>query len=212
MSNSDLFDQSVSAQLQKAILKLIFEGCKTASEHCYGNFNSTRIAKDVSGVYRRGVIEDQWSGIPVRFPQVAMRPNWYRHYTGSYCELTCGDVKLTQSCVIYRGDIPRVAEYRSTLATNGQMDLCFEADGGDEGDTVPKYLYAILTYGIDTSAKKREQPAFVKIEFPNCTCTEPVDEGINLIKRYPEIAMQYLSKPSFDAAVTERPARRRKIA
>ena len=211
-TNSDLFDQNVPIKLQKALLRLVFAGCKTASDHCYGTFRSNVVAKDVSGVYRRGVIEDQWEGIPALFPkQVSVDPRWYKHYTGSYYELTCGVVKLTQSCVLFRGDIPRQAEFRATLATNGQGEL-FEPQPDEDANTEPHHLYAILTYGIDAKAEKRGQPWFIKIEIPNAECTASVDEGIDLIKRYPDIAQLYLSKPSFEAAVRERPKRKRKTA
>jgi hypothetical protein len=211
MTNSTIFDNNVSVRLQKKLLTLIFESCKTASEHCFGSFSSRQVAKDVSGVYRRGRIEDQWEGIPALFKgEVTVEPQYYKNGTGSYCELTCGLVKLTQSCVIERGDVPREAEFRSTLATNGQGELFEEVI---EENEKPKFLYSILTYGIDSKANNRETPAFIKIEFPNSKCTAPVDEGINLVKRYPEISMKYLTKPSFDAAVTERERRKgRKIA
>ena len=211
MTNSTIFDNNFPVRLQKKLLTLVFESCKTASEHCFGSFSSRRVAKDVSGVYRRGLIEDQWEGIPALFKRdVTVEPRFYKNYTGSYCELTCGVVKLTQSCVIERGDVPRQAEFRATLATNGQGELFEEFV---EDDDKPTFLYSILTYGIDQNAKNRDVPAFIKIEFPNSGCTAPVDEGINLVKRYPDISMKYLTKPSFDAAVTERERRRgRKIA
>lgn len=206
MTNSGIFDNNISVKLQRKLLALVFESCKTASEHCFGSFSSHRVAKDVSGVYRRGRIEDQWEGIPALFKgEVSVETRFYRNYTGSYCELTCGVVKLTQSCVIERGDIPREAEFRETLATNGQREL-FKEDVED-GDK-PKFLYSILTYGIDQKAKNRDVPAFIKIEFPNSKCTAPVDDGINLVGRYPDISMKYLTKPSFEAAVTERDTRR----
>lgn len=209
MTNSQLFDLHVPVQLQKNLSTLVFESCKSASEHCYDSFSSRRVAKDVSGHYRRGRIEDQWEGILALFPnQVFVDQQWFKHGTGSYCELACGIVRLTQSCVQVRGEIPRQAEFRLGLATNGQYSM-FEPQ---EPEIKPQYLYSILTYAIDSEAKNREQPAFIKIEFPNATCTAPVDAGIDLVKRYPEIAIRYLSRPSFDAAVTERERKRRKIA
>ena len=186
---------------------MVFECTKDASAHCFGSFASRHIAKDVSGHYRRGLIEDKWAGLQPLHRGISVKPQWYNHSTGSYCELTSGLVKITQSCVLNPGDIPRHAEFRSTLATTGQGELF----GNDEQQQA-QFLYAILTYGIDCNAKDREQVAFVKIEFPNDRCTKPLDRGINLVSRYPDIAMQYLSKPSFDAAVAERPNRKRKSA
>jgi hypothetical protein len=56
--NRDLFDQNVPGAFQRKLLKLVLECTRGASEHCYGTFSSPQ-AKDVSGVYRRGMIEDQ---------------------------------------------------------------------------------------------------------------------------------------------------------
>lgn len=205
--NSDLFDQHVTTSLQRSFLKMVFECTKDASEHCFGSFDSRQVAKDVSGIYRRGLIEDKWAGLQPLHRGISVKPVWYQHFTGSYCELTSGSVKITQSCVLNPGEIPRYADFRSTLATNGQRKL-FDS----EDEEAAEFLYAILTYGIDCNAKEREQVAFVKIEFPNVLCSAPVDDGINLVSRYPDMAMQYLSKPSFDAAVAEKPNRKRRTA
>lgn len=211
MTNVELFDEHVPDRLQIKLLTLVFESCKSASEHCFGTFGSRQVAKDLSGVYRRAIIEDQMKGIPALFKDtVSVGPCFYKNGTGSYFELTAGVVKLTESIVLERGDIPREALFRSTLATNGQYEM-FEQDEVPEEEK-PKFLYSILTYGIDCKSKNRDVPAFVKIEFPNKKCTAPVDEGINLVKRYPAIAMNYLSKPSFEAAVTERRRKGRRTA
>jgi hypothetical protein len=198
----------VPYRVQKAFLKCIFENCKESSRFCYRHFAPPQ-AKDLSGSYRRAKIEDDFPGIAALFSkQVSVKPQMYEHNTGYYGEVTCGLVKMTQSCISDPDEVPRLAKFRSTLAQNGQLSL-FSSD--EEADTngeisKPRYLYCILSYGIDPNSPKRSWPAFVRVQFPDEKCAKYLDDGIDLFARFPEIVSEYIPKPTF----ARQPAKRRR--
>jgi hypothetical protein len=205
ISNSLFFDQHVPTRLQRAILKAVFENYKEASRFCYRHFASTQ-AKDLSGVFRRAKIEEEFAGIEALFPGIVqVTPQAYEHNTGYYNELTCGPVKLTQSCISDPDDVPRFAKFRSTLACSGQLSL-FEPT--PESSTVARYMYSILTHAVDAASPKRSWPAFVRVQFPNEPCTAYLDDGIDLMARFPQIVSEYIPKQTFGRQAT--PRRRRK--
>jgi hypothetical protein len=200
-SNREFFDDAVPLRLQRALLKSVFENYKEASRHCYRTFQPAQ-AKDLSGSYRRAKIEDEWSGIAALFPDVQVTICPYENLTGSYNELTCGQVKITQSCITSPDVVPRYAVFRKTLAENGQLDL-FEYNDVDSERT---FLYGILTHGVDSKSARRSRPAFARVQFPNQDCTEYVDDGIDLFKRFPEIVSEYIAQPTMTEV---RPQRRK---
>jgi hypothetical protein len=140
------------------------------------------------------------------FPSIEVSGRRYRRKrgqkTGHFHEITCGLVKITQSCISIPDKVPREAKFRLTLATNGQGDLFEEPEPETEQ---AKYLYSILTYGINTESENRSLPAFVRIQFPNKTCTQYVDAGIDLMAKFPDIVAEYVPQPNAKAAVTQKP-------
>jgi hypothetical protein len=205
----ELFDQNVPIKVQRALTKTVLESSKQSSRYCWRNFADPQ-AKDLSGVHRRAKIQDEFPGIAALFKNLGVKDSieQYDNNTGSYHELTCGIVKLTESCVA-DDIIPRTAKFRSTLARDSQASLWQEADE-KPGEEQPDFLYAILTYGIDVLAPKRSWPAFMKIQFPNETFTGFIGEGIDLFKRFPDLVAEYVPKPSFERQMTKR--RRKKAA
>src|ERR1700736_2004994 len=115
VSNQAFFDEQVPQRVQRSLLKSTLENYKESSRYCYRNFAVPQ-AKDLSGVYRRAKIEDEFSGIGALFPFIEVLPQAYQNNTGFYNELTCGLVKLTQSCITDQDEVPRLALFRSTLA------------------------------------------------------------------------------------------------
>src|ERR1700734_132264 len=210
MGHKDIFNNDVPDKLQRAMLDMVFDACANASDHCYGTFSSDRVAKDVSGVYRRGLIEDQWLGMKSLFSHLLIEPVPYRHNTGTYYEITSGTVKLTQSCIYHPDEAPRDAEFRKTLATNGQRYLSFEDEAQPDIDPAT-FLYAVLTYGI-ASQDNRSRPWFVRVQFLNEVCTAYVDSGIDLVSKFPDIVSKYVPNADFSANVKERRWRKRKSA
>ena len=202
--NAEFFDQHVPDRLLKALVKLVFENYKQSSRYCFRYF-SPSVAKDLSGTHRRAKIEEDLAGIQPLFRGVVVAPARYENNTGSYNEITCGPVKLTQSCTIDRDEVPRQAKFRFTLAKNGQLSL-FDRSDRQEASQQQSFLYAILTHGVDNNSPKRSWPAFVRIQFPNETCTEFVDEGIDLLARFPEIVAEYIPRPQ----VLSQPTKRRR--
>ena len=176
--------------VQRALLISVFENYAQASRYCWRYFSNPQ-AKDLSGNYRRAKIEEEWAGIQARFPRdISVEVKPYPNNTGYYNEITCGRVLITQSCIAEPSEVPRSAEFRKTLATNGQLDLYstnIEEAGPDD------LLYAILTHGVDVNSRRRSRPAFARFQFPNSDCTKYVDEGIDLFRRFPEIINEYIT-------------------
>jgi hypothetical protein len=187
MYNINAFDRAVPARLLYSLTKSILENYKQSSVFCFRHFAAPQ-AKDLSGVYRRAKIEEEMAGVAALFRTITVSVQAYENNTGFYNEVTCGAVKLTQSCISDPNIVPRFAKFRATLAQNGQYTLFNRV--GDADDT--QYLYAILTHGVDSNSEKRSWPGFVKIQFPNESCKEYMDEGIDLLARFPDLRAQYI--------------------
>jgi len=196
--NAEFFDRNVPIRLQKALLRSLFESYKETSRYCWRHFQPPQ-AKDLSGTYRRAKIEDEWSGVAALVPDVVVGVRPYKNYTGSFNEITCGNVKITHSCVLSPDVVPRQAEFRATLASNGQLQMF----SPNEPSTAI-YLYAILTHGVDSDSPKRSRPAFALFQFPNEACTAYVDEGINLFRRFPDLVADYIEPSQAEAQVKHR--------
>lgn len=93
------------------------------------------------------------------------------------------------------------------LDPRSHVQANFRYSSSQESSTA-EYLYAILTHGVDVSSPKRSWPAFVKIQFPNESCTAYLDDGIDLMARFPQIIGEYIPRPQFGRQATRR--RRRK--
>lgn len=204
--NVRIFDEHVPLRLQKALLKSIFDNYKAASEHCYGTFQPPQ-AKDLSGIYRRAKIEDEWAGVEAIFKNdVRVKVQPYENHTGFYNEITCGRVRITQSCTLSPNIVPRHAYFRETLASSGQLSLFVEES--HEQTQGASYLYAILTHGVDADSPKRSIPWFARIQFPNEDCTDYVDEGIDLFKRFPAIVADYVPQETPEVQPNRRQKRK----
>lgn len=197
MSNVDFFDHNISLRVQKAVARLVCENYRQASRFVYRHFSGPQ-AKDLSGHYRRAMIEEDLAGLPALFPELSVEIKTYENNTGFYNEITCEQVKFTQSCIAYSNEVPRVATFRSTLARTGQLSLFNSGDDKAEGEAEPQYMYAILTHGVDVNADKRAWPAYVRIQFPNASLTEYQDEGIDLFRRFPELVKEFVPKSAYE--------------
>lgn len=191
MSNTSVFDSAVPNRLQRSLTKSVLENYRLSSRYCYRNFGAPQ-AKDLSGHYCRARIEEEMAGIAALFPMVTVAIEPYERNTGFYNEITCGQVKLTQSRILNPYIVPRDAKFRSTLAENGQGLLFPSADEHEHAH----HLYAILVHGVDDNSEKRSWPAFIKIKFPNKECTAYVDEGIDLLSRFPDLRAEYVPSAS----------------
>ncbi len=187
MSNTSVFDSAVPRRLQYSLTKSVLENCRQSSRYCYRELAAAQ-ARDLSGYLCRAKIEDEMVGIAALFPMLRVTIKNYQNNTGSYNEITCGVAKLTQSRILNPNDVPRSASFRATLAANGQYSLF----GSEPELASAQYLYSILTHVIDVNSEKRSWPAFIKIQFPNATCTEYLDEGIDLLARFPDLRAEYL--------------------
>jgi hypothetical protein len=187
MSNRSIFDQHVPSRLQRSLTKAILENYKQSSRYVFRHFAAPQ-AKDLCGHFCRAKIEEEMVGIAALFRTVTVSVQTYENNTGYYNEITCGVVKLTQSRILTPYIVPRYAKFRATLAGNGQGWL-FDSDG-ERNDA--QSLYAILTHGVDENSEKRSWPAFVKIQFPNETCKRYVDDGIDLLARFPDLEAEYV--------------------
>ncbi|PWU12128.1 MAG: hypothetical protein C5B51_01225 [Terriglobia bacterium] len=203
-ANSAFFDKYFPQRIQRALVKCIFENYKESSRYCFRHFGAPQ-AKDLSGVYRRARIEDEFAGISALYKELTVTALTYQNNTGYYNEISCGEIKLTQSCISDKNEVPRQALYRSTLASAGQLDLFESSDDGTS-----RYLYAILTHGVDLNSPKRNWPAFISVQFPNAECTAYLDDGIDLMARFPEIVAEYIPKLQFGAGATVTKRRRKK--
>jgi hypothetical protein len=210
ISNREIFDSCISPRIQKSLLRSIFQNYADSSEYCWRNFSAAQ-AKDLSGSYRRATIEEEWAGISTLFPEAKVSVRKYKNKTGSFNELTCGVVKVTQSCVSDPTVIPRFAVFRNTMAKNGQY-LLFDDAGQNSSVGTASYLYSLLIHGVDTLSRRRSVPAFARIQFPNHNCTKYLDDGIDLFKRFPEIAEQYIGKARFIASPKPQKIRQTKLA
>jgi hypothetical protein len=187
MSNASVFDSQVAARLQYSFTKAVLENYREGSRWCFRNFSPPQ-AKDLVGYYSRAKIEEELPGIVALFPRATISTHRYENNTGHYNEITCGCVKLTQSRIVNRSEVPRHAKFRATLAQNGQQEL-FEITAKL---SEPPYLYAMLTHGVDDNSEKRSWPAFIKIQFPDKSCSRFLDEGIDLLARFPELRAAYI--------------------
>ena len=192
LSYTKQFHSVVPRELQKALTKSIFESFRNASEHCYSTFRRP-IAKDASGPYRHAKIEEEWCSIAERFPDTvrySVKP--YRNKTtgkktGSYIELTIGNVKLTHACVRKESSRPRDADFRNTLARDSQQSFWSE-----ESATPRRFLYAILLTGVDRASQDRSRPAFCCIRFPNESFSGYVEDPIDLFKAFDDLVSEYV--------------------
>src|SRR5208282_2529157 len=153
MSNINTFDRAIPARLLYSLTKSILENYKQSSVFCFRHFAVPQ-AKDLSGVYRRAKIEEEMAGVAALFRTITVSVQAYENNTGFYNEVTCGAVKLTQSCISDPNIVPRFAKFRATLAQNGQYTLFNRGDNPDD----TQYLYAILTHGVDPNSEKRSWP------------------------------------------------------
>ena len=179
----------VPTEVLAAVLRAILQSYKDASSACYETMRP-RQAKDASGPFRRNKIESELVGVGERFQHViAVEDNLYKHGTGNYIELTCGVVKMTESCVANPKDFPRDANYRDTLAESTQLLLEFvpkEAPG--------KYLYAILLHGVDGTAKRRSGCRFAQVRFPLSRFVGYTEDRIDLFVLFPSIVAEFSDK------------------
>jgi hypothetical protein len=110
--------------------------------------------------------------------------------TGSYVELTCGKIRITQASVATRHSLPRDAAFRSTLAKDAQRSLAF--DDQEEVNDGGEYLYGVLLHSVDVRAQNRKRPGFSCIRFPNRSFTGYVSDGIDLFVAFPDIVTTFI--------------------
>jgi hypothetical protein len=183
---SQVFLDHVPAGVLAAMLRAVLQSYKDASSACYETMRP-RQAKDASGPFRRNKIESELVGVGERFQQViSVEDNLYKRGTGNYVELTCGVVKMTESCVPSPKDFPRDADYRETLAESTQLVLGFVP-----AETPGKYLYAILLHGVDGTAKQRSGCRFAQVRFPLKGFASYTEDRVDLFAMFPSIVAEY---------------------
>jgi hypothetical protein len=183
---SELFLSEVPGEVLAALLRTLLQSYQDASSACYDVMRPPQ-AKEASGPFRRNKIESELMGVGERFSgNLSVESKHYKRHTGSYVELTCGLVKMTQSCVLAPSDLPREADYRETLATHPQLLLEFmprEPEG--------KFLYAILLHGVDDTVRQRAGCRFAEVRFPLRGFTGYTEERVDLFAMFPEIVAEY---------------------
>jgi hypothetical protein len=197
--NAQFFQSNVPDKVQKALLQRILQCYRDASQHCYKHFGAAQ-AKDMSGHYRRARIEDEFIAIAERFKKdgVKCEPVPYKRNTGHHVELRSGLVTITQSCVLWKDDLPREADFRETLASTGQSEM-FEG-GNEEEPPAGTTLYAVLLHGVARGVKQRERCAFAYIRFPDRNFKSYLGKSINLFEKFPEFVQEFYT----DSADTEK--------
>jgi hypothetical protein len=187
--NVPFFNLNVPEKIQKALLQRILQCYRDASQHCYKHFRPAQ-AKDVSGHYRRGRIEDEMIGVAERFRKDGVTFNEvpYKRNTGHHVELRSGMVTFTESCVLFKDDLPREADFRETLASTGQREMF--AEGKDEEVEPGTTLYAVLLHGVGTGSK-RERCAFASIRFPAKNFRGYLGGTVDLFNKFPEFVQEF---------------------
>jgi hypothetical protein len=184
------FLQAVPREMLAAFLRATLQCYRDASSYCYEKYPREQ-AKDLSGYMRRAEIEKELIGIAERFKQYASAKTLhFDHYTGYYVEVTTGQVKLTQSSVTNRSELPRQATFRETLA--GRSQYLLFGDSADSAKRIPEFLYALLLHGVaEKPNSKRERCGFACIRFPDNECKRYVGDTIDLFKMFPEIVAEF---------------------
>jgi hypothetical protein len=200
--NVAFFNQHVPEKVQRALLQRILQCYRDASQHCYKHFRSAQ-AKDLSGHYRRGRIEDEMFGIADRFRKdgVTVEEVPYRRNTGCHVELRSGLVTVTQSCVLFKDDMPREANFRETLASTGQREMF--GDGEEEQPKAETTLYAVLLHGVAPGGKQRETCAFACIRFPDGKFNGYLGGTVNLFEKFPQYVRDFYADNNSEQKATE---------
>ena len=183
---SQVFQDHVPTEILAAVLRAVLQSYKDASATCYEAMRP-RQAKDASGPFRRNKIESEFVGIGERFKHlISVADKLYKRGTGNYIELSCGLVKMTQSCVLNATDLPREADYRDTLAEDSQLAFEFIPKG-----TPGKHLYGILLHGVDGMSKQRSGCRFAEVRFPLRGFEGYTEDRIDLFALFPSIVAEY---------------------
>jgi hypothetical protein len=184
-----LFHETVPQPMLRSLLKALLQSYRDSSAYCYKKYRPAQ-AKDVSGHVRRADMESEMLGVAERFKSVASaETHMFKNYTGTYVELQCGVVRLTESCVPDKEELPRQADFRATLAGRRQGKFVFAAD--EEVQVQPEHLYGILLHGVDKSSKKRDKCAFACVRFPDQDCAEYVGEIVDLFALFPDVIAEF---------------------
>ncbi len=186
-----LFNENVPEKFQRAMLSMVFDACANASEHCYGTFNSSSVAgtwQRLSAWTDRGSMAGHAVAVPSFVDQSfsVQAQHWYllRDHFGA--------CKAHAICIYHPDEVPREAEFRKTLATNGQRVFSFEEQTLPEVDPA-SFLYAVLTYGI-ASQDKESALVYIRVQFLNENCTAYVDKGIDLVSEVSRHRFEVRSK------------------
>jgi hypothetical protein len=101
---------------------------------------------------------------------------------GNYhTEVACGNAVLTNSFVLHRAELVRLAQFRRTLARSTQLSLLNQNDDARPGDM----FYAIILHGNKRIGERRQHDAlgFVEMAIPDRSCNQYIDV-IDLAERY----------------------------
>jgi hypothetical protein len=210
----EIFAKDVPKEVLGALLHAVLQNYADSSDYCYSNFRPTR-AKVMSGHHRWAKTEDEWVGVAERHKDiVSAKETPYKHHTGSYVELTCGSVRMTQSSVTHTGQFPRDADFRDALSKSSHQYGLFLEKGEDSSDPAEgKYLYAIVIHGVHPRAKKREVCSFAWVRFPRRDCRRYYSERIDLFEMFPDIVKEYYGATEEQVAEPKlRPRKSRKAA
>lgn len=185
------FDAYVPANYQKELLRTVFRAAKDATREVVEADYQHEEALDLYPFVERARREQYLRVLTARFPSITTESRENRTHSGHHTFLQIGSVVLTSSAVKDELDLPRWAAFRTEYA---RPQMQFEIS--DQDDFIPDntppafvYTYAILVTG-GTKANRRV-PGFARIVFPNSDCTGFIDDGIDLMVRYPGVINEF---------------------
>lgn len=179
----EMFNDLVSDDIQREILKSFFEQYSRAHTHCYNTFAKTE-ARDLLPHYRRVCIEDIIPDLASRIGSCVAEPRKNKAKNCSHRLMIKNRIILTQSKVEQEGTLPRNAEFRKGYAKSPQLVFGFmDEDTASEleNETI---LYAIITHM--PAPQEESLPAFINIVFPNRNYESIVGPSIKLLDKFPD--------------------------
>jgi hypothetical protein len=174
-----IYRKSVPPALEREIVKCIF--AEYLSAHASVNSKFSRYtAHDLYPYERRAFIEDKLIKIARQHPNVGAIEKPNKNGGNYHVEISCGQVILTVNAVNHPEQIVRYADFRKTLASNGQLEFQFEDIEEEASDN--SNLYAIILHGPSTN----KTPNFIDIVFPDKDCKKYRDR-VNLLHKHSDI-------------------------
>jgi hypothetical protein len=161
-------------------LRCVFNAYVMARAHCHSQYAYPE-AHDLYPHERRAIFERTWRKISGGYPSVTAEPKDNKSKSAFHTEIRSNEIVLTANVVDKPSQIVRYANFRETLAENGQLTLDLDVFKDDDADR--SKVYAILIHGPSQAIS----PAFANIVFPDRNCKSYLEPKIDLFKEYPDI-------------------------